>query len=156
MSQKTVKIGPRILYLAVAVMLTPLAVWGYIEDGEFAIDIVVTASAAYLYWLGGRSLRVNEHGIQQVLYGIKLRTVPWDEVMDTLCYPSIENGRIADVNILIRLKGCRGAAPSFNIYEQSLYNIRHPLKSIYIDFDNYTSVIGQYTKLTYYYGPGYR
>lgn len=114
---------------------------------------MLMAIDVFFYVRAGYSLTVDRSGIRQQLYGMTLRAIPWDVVMDTLCFPIVENGGLRNINILIRLKGCRGTPPNGGtyggVYGTALYRIAHPIKTIYIDFDNYTSEIGQYTELTY-------
>lgn len=159
MQQKdSVIIGPRTEFLIIALFLTPILLYALFAIDEFSNFYIagragfVVAGTAYFWWVGGHSLMVDESGIHQRIYGIQLRSISWNAIQDVLCYPNLDDGRLDGIFILIRLKGCRGAIP--DRFDLTSYHMRHIIKTLYINYDNYTSVIGQYAELTYCKGWG--
>ena len=146
------KIGPRREFLLLAVPLflifLPFA-FGIFEitvsQVKGAVGIVCCASILF-FWRGGYYLIVDHLGIHEHIFGLCFRNIPWEQVSATVCYPTFNGNMIGhEIKILILLKG--RVRNSGSLDSPEYYHFKHPLKSLYIDYGNYTTIFAKFTTL---------
>lgn len=152
-SNDSYKIGPRREFLLLAVplflIILPFAFGIFkitVTQVKGALGIVSGASILF-FWRGGYYLIVDHLGIHEHIYGLCFRNIPWEQVAATVCYPTFNGNMIGqEIKILILLKRQRRSSGSLDSPEY--YHFKHPLKSLYIDYGNYTTIFAKFTALT--------
>lgn len=140
-------------YRYLAFVCVPLAIYGFfhIHDYHFYRTVssmyYIAIMAIGLLLLSGIRYKIDAQGISKVVYGVRIRFIAWNSVEDVLCYPLYKDTsfqEIRKVDILIRLKGCRGVIPSAESVRH--FHELHLRKTLYIDHGDYSNVFRKYAK----------
>ena len=152
-----VSIGPNPLVRGMTIVFVPLLLFFFLYPHEsnfplrlwYHFMLVIFELGAFIS--GGFSVMICQSGITQFFYGITLRTIPWDNVLDILCYPRKKSGgKKVTVKILVRLEGCEPKLPTLSAPED--YFIFHMRKSLFISHGNYAPAFTRFiSNITYIY-----
>ena len=146
------KIGPRREYLLLAIPLFLIVLLFAFHIFKITVTqakgalIIVSGASILFFWRGGYYLIVDDCGIHENIYGLCFRKISWEQVSAAVCYPTFNGKTIGqEIRILILLKGCRQS--STPTVSPEYYHFKHPLKSLFIDYGNYTAIFAKYTVL---------
>ena len=140
-------------YRYLAFVCAPLAIYGFFHLKDFHFYRTVSSMyylvimAIGLFLLSGIRYKIDAQGISQLFCGVSLRFVAWDSVEDVLCYPLYKDTSFQEIkkmDILIRLKGCRGEIPSAESVRH--FHELHLRKTLYIDHGDYSNVFEKHAK----------
>ena len=153
-NENSYQIGPRPGYLTLAIPLFLLVLLFIVGIYKITVSqtkgaLIIIAAALFLFlWRGGYSMTLDPNGIHERLFGICFRHIPWDRVAYVICYPDFNMEKIgSDMRILILLQGMKQMVMPSGDPER--FHLRHPLKTLYVGFGNYSSVFALFTPLTY-------